>query len=317
MYDELMPDVNHRFYPGLLAMLCFLFLACRLPAVAQNNNGYPARVNQNRLKTVMIAESAIATIGLTGLNYLWYRKFPHSRFHLFNDSNEWMNMDKAGHATTAYSISSVQYDMMRWSGVPDRQAVWIGGLTAMAFQTIIEIFDGFSSKWGFSVTDMLANIAGTSLFMSQQLAFNGQRVQLKFSFHHSIFASYNPAELGRNRWQTWLKDYNGQTYWLSVNPASFMGANNSFPRWLNASFGYGAEGMTGGLRNPEVIQGVHLPAFRRYRQYYISLDANFRGLEKSNTRPDLLLSLPAIIKLPFPAVEVSSPDLFKFHGLYF
>ena len=95
---------------------------------------------------------------MIGLHYLWYKKFPHSRFHLFNDNAEWLNMDKAGHATTAYNISALQYNTMRWCGINNNRSAWIGGLTALGFQTVIEIFDGFSQKWGFSTGDMLANI---------------------------------------------------------------------------------------------------------------------------------------------------------------
>jgi hypothetical protein len=70
----------------------------------------------------------------------------------------------------------------------------------MNFQTISEIFDGHSKKWGFSLTDMLANMTGTALLMSQQFAFKGQRVQLKFSFHRMIFPAFNLEELGKNIW---------------------------------------------------------------------------------------------------------------------
>lgn len=285
-------------------------------AVAQNNPA-PNKYNDSRLKAVVISESILTTVGLLGLNYLWYKKFPRSKFHFFNDSNEWLSMDKAGHATTAYNISSMQYNMMRWSGVKNNQAIWIGGLTALAFQSLVEILDGFSTKWGFSTSDMLANIVGTTLFMSQQFAFNDQRVQLKFSFHHTLFANYNPAEFGRNRWQTWLKDYNGQTYWLSINPASFLKTNTDVPKWLNASFGYGAEGMIGAVKNPTEINGKPIPVFKRYRQYYISLDADFKHLNNDNTSPKALLALPQIFKFPFPAIEINKVTPVKYHWLYF
>jgi hypothetical protein len=187
----------------------------------------------------------------------------------------------------------------------------------MGFQTIIEIFDGFSQKWGFSLTDMLANISGTALFMSQQFAFGQQRVQLKFSFHRTIFADYNPGELGRNKWQRWLKDYNGQTYWLSVNPASFIRANTSFPKWVNASFGYGADGMIGGSNNPSVVNGKDVPSFKRYRQYYFSLDADIRKIGNNNNKLELLLAVPAVLKVPFPAIDYNANAPVKFHWLYF
>ena len=55
-----------------------------------------------------------------------------------------------------------------------------------------------------------------------------------------------------------LKDYNGQTYWLSANIWSFNKESN-FPRWLNVAFGYGADGMLYGENNPtnNLLQALH------------------------------------------------------------
>ncbi len=172
-------------------LLVLFFLSRNCKSIAQNNINYND-YNAKRINAIAISETALATAGIIGLHYLWYKKFPHSRFHFFNDSKEWLNMDKMGHATTAYNLCAIQYNMMRWGGLNNNSATWVGGLTAMGLQSIIEIFDGFSQKWGFSTTDMLANIIGTSLFMTQQFAYHEQRVQLKFSFHHYMFAYYNP-----------------------------------------------------------------------------------------------------------------------------
>ena len=303
--------INKRF--AFLLVLLFIFNKSIFSQALHNEQVY----NSNRFKTIVIAESAVTTIGLIGLHYLWYKKFAHSRFHFFNDSKEWLNMDKAGHATTSYNLSAVQFNMMRYAGIKNNQATWIGGLTAFGFQTIIEIFDGFSQKWGFSKKDMLANIIGTSLFMTQQFAYKNQRIQMKFSFHHSIYAKYNPAELGSNNWQRWLKDYNGQTYWISVNPVSFMKSNTKFPHWLNASIGYGADGMTGGSANPSEINGKKIPSFNRQRKYYFSLDANLKNLDSKNLNTKALLVIPEIFKLPFPAIEFKKKNDFKFHWIYF
>ena len=305
----------NELYKYLFSILLICCLSINLNIVAQN---IPQdKFNQARFKTVVITETALTTLGLCGLNYLWYKKFPHSRFHFFNDGKEWLNMDKAGHATTAYNLSNMQYNMMRWSGVKNNSAIWTGGLTALALQTFIEILDGFSTKWGFSITDMLANILGTTLFMSQQFAYNEQRVQLKFSFHKTIYPAYYPSELGKNNWQKWLKDYNGQTYWLSVNPSSFMKTNTAFPKWLNAAVGYGAEGMIGANKNPTEINGKKIPSFDRYRQYYFSLDADVNRIDLSNTSTKALLALPRLIKIPFPAIEFSKHETVRYHWLYF
>lgn len=293
--------------------LIFFYSIASQNCNAQNNNS----VNNSRLTTVVITQSIIATAGLIGLNILWYKKFPKSRFHLFNDNAEWRYLDKIGHATTAYNMSAVQYDMMRWSGVNNKKATLIAGLTSIGLQTIVEIFDGYSKKWGFSKVDMLANILGSALFMGQQYAWGEQRVRMKFSFHKTIYGKYNPAELGANKWQSWLKDYNGQTYWLSINPSSFMKSNTDFPKWLNTSFGYGAEGMIGARTNPLKIGDRSIPEFKRVSRYLFSLDADLKRIENQTLKPNTLLSIPNIMKIPAPTVEFKKGSATSFHWLYF
>ncbi len=283
------------------------------PCHAQNNNNF----NRSRFNTVVITESIVATAGTIALHYLWYKKFPKSRFHLFNDNAEWLSMDKIGHATTAYNFSAVQYDLMRWSGVDNKKAAWVGGLTALGLQTMIEIFDGFSQKWGFSKGDMLANIIGSSLFVSQQLAWGEQRMRLKFSFHKTIYAKYNPAELGANKWQSWLKDYNGQTYWLSVNPASIMSSNTSFPQWLNVSVGMSADGMIGARTNPSKIGNLSIPEFKRERKFLFSADVDLRRIDNAAMNPHALLAVPNAFKFPAPTLSFKKDSPVKFSWLYY
>ena len=309
-------NIPGYFSAKAIALVLFIvFIITVAPPAKGQNADLP--FNQKRFRTVLITETAMTTLTMIGLHYLWYKKFPKSRFHLFNDNREWLGMDKVGHAATAYNVSGFQYDMMRWSGVKNNNAAWIGGLTALGLQTIVEIFDGFSQKWGFSTGDMLANIAGSALFVGQQLSWGDQRVRLKFSFHKTLFSKYNPAELGANKWQSWIKDYNGQTYWLSINPRSFMGGNSSFPNWLNASVGYGAEGMIGARTNPATIGDKIIPGFKRYRQYYFSLDADLKRFNTNTTAPQTLLSVPNGIKLPAPTLEFNKGAGVKFHWLYF
>ena len=307
MSNLLLKIVQYPFF-----ILIFFALIAE-PCHAQNNNNF----NRSRFNTVVITESIVATAGTIALHYLWYKKFPKSRFHLFNDNAEWLSMDKIGHAATAYNFSAVQYDLMRWSGVDNKKAAWVGGLTALGLQTMIEIFDGFSQKWGFSKGDMLANIIGSSLFVSQQLAWGEQRMRLKFSFHKTIYAKYNPAELGANKWQSWLKDYNGQTYWLSVNPASFMRSNTSFPRWLNVSVGMSADGMIGARTNPSKIGNLSVPEFKRERKFLFSADVDLRRIDNAAMNPHALLAVPNAFKFPAPALSFKKDSPVKFSWLYY
>jgi hypothetical protein len=275
------------------------------------------KYNSSRGAGIIISESVLASAVTFGLNYLWYKKFPHSKFHLFNDDNEWLNMDKVGHATTAYNIAAIQSDIFRWSGVKPAPAAAIGSLTALGFMTMIEILDGHSAKWGFSIGDMMANLSGCLLFQGQQWMWNQQRISLKFSYHYTMFAKYYPQELGSNWSERIIKDYNGQTYWLSINIASFLPAKANFPNWLNASFGYGAEGMIGAVKNPSEINGQKIPDFKRYRQFYFSFDTDLYRINDVSYFGKTLLKFNYIFKTVSPTLEWNKEDGVKWHWLYY
>ncbi len=269
------------------------------------------------MRTVILTELASGVAISAGLYFLWYRKHPRSGFHFFNDNAEWLQMDKAGHATTAYNIGSIQYDLMRWCGVKNDASIAIGSITAISYMSIIEVLDGFSSKWGFSKGDMIANLIGAALFASQQKAWNQQRISLKFSFHTTIYAQYYPSELGRNLISRMIKDYNGQTYWLSFNMASFLPSKTDFPYWLNMDLGYGAEGMIGARKNPDSVNGVKIPYFPRYRQFYFSPDADLFRIPSSSALFNTAAYLTRFSKIPAPALEWSKEKGIRFHPFYY
>src|SRR5580692_1375051 len=105
--------------------------------------------NANRMQGTVITEAAVSTAVTIGLNYLWYKHFKRSNFHFFNDNSEWLMMDKGGHAFSAYNITSIQNDIMEWCGVKPQAASLIGCATALGWMAMIELFDGYSSQWGF------------------------------------------------------------------------------------------------------------------------------------------------------------------------
>ena len=249
-------------------------------------------------------EAALYAGSLIGLNELWYKDYPRSSFHFFNDNNEWMQMDKVGHVTTSYYVGRIGIGLYKWSGVKRKKAIWYGGMLGSVYQSTIEILDGFSSEWGFSLGDFAANTAGSFLVIGQELAWDEQRIVFKYSFRQSEFSSYRPDLLGHNFQENILKDYNGQTYWLSVNPASFMSRSSKFPKWLNIAVGYGANGMTGGNFNPPYIDaGGNQVRFDRYRQYYLSLDVDLTRIKTKSKFLRTVFYTIGFIKIPAPALE--------------
>jgi hypothetical protein len=271
-----------------------------------------------RLIGVTVSVGVLYTGTMTGLYYLWYADYPKSPFHFINDSGEWLYMDKIGHITTSYWIGRIGYESLRWSGVKRKNAIWLGGTWGLIYLTSVEIFDGFSEEWGASVPDLAANAIGTGVFIGQQLLIDNQPFIFKYSFHPTEYAQYNPDQLGENFIQQMFKDYNGQTYWLSGNIASFLPAASKFPKWLDVSFGYSGEGMLGAESNPSEINGVPLPKYyERYSQYFLSFDVDLTKIKTHNETVRLLLNLVGYIKFPFPAVEFNRIDKVKWHWMYY
>jgi hypothetical protein len=263
----------------------------------------------------------ITSIGLTSsslvyLNQAWYQQYSTSQFHFFNDNDEWLQMDKCGHALTTYQTGRMMMNAMDWAGYTKKKQVVIGGLSGFAYMSAIEVMDGYSQGWGFSWGDMSANILGSGLAIGQKILWNEQRIQLKFSYSSSSYAQYNTSLLGKSFSEQILKDYNGQTYWLSINPSAFMKPESKFPKWLNIAVGYGANGMIGAANNNMVItdKDGRVLNFNRYRQCYLSLDADLTRIKTKSKVLKTIFSCLNIIKIPFPNIEFSEG---KIKGNYF
>ena len=239
-------------------------------------------------RTIGLTSFAVSsyTITMIGMNELWYKKYDRSSFHFFNDNGEWNQIDKVGHAWTAYTEGLYGMYLYRWAGLPEKKAIWIGGLTGFFFQMGIEVLDGFSAKWGASTGDILANALGSGMIVGQQLAWGEQRILFKLSSRHIDYSVYPQLVqerakdlFGTSIQELLLKDYNGQSYWLSVNPTLFMQTENSFsrvwPKWLCVSAGYSVEAIFGGFENKWTIENelgeeeeVDFTTIERQRQFF-------------------------------------------------
>jgi uncharacterized protein YfiM (DUF2279 family) len=280
--------------------------------------------HSDRVRWVVTGHVVVYAASLTGLSVMWYSNQPRSSFHFFNDDNEWLQVDKAGHFYSAYEIARASHALWNWAGLPRKKAIWIGGLSGLAFQSIIEVLDGFSAEYGFSVGDYVANVAGAGLFIGQQFGWNEQRFKLKFS---STPRSYAEPDLkaraakvyGSSLPEKVLKDYNHQTYWLSANIHTLF-KSEKWPEWLNLAVGYGADGMFGGNSNISRDQNGKIvfdrSDIRRFRQWYLSPDLDFSKIKTKKKGVKVLLLVLDAFKLPAPALELSKGKL-KGHWIFF
>ena len=257
-----------------------------------------------------------STVALTGgsivyLNQAWFQQYSTGKFHFFNDNDEWLQMDKCGHTFTNYQVARVMMGAMDWAGYTQKKQLLIGGLSGFTYMTAVEIMDGYSAGWGFSWGDMCANALGTGMAIGQKLLWKEQRIQLKFSFLSSPYAQYRPNLLGDKQYMQVLKDYNGQIYWLSINPSTFMKKETKFPKWLNVAFGYGANGMLGAFYNNVVVEDESgtVTSFNRYRQGYFSLDVDLTRIKTKSRFLKSVFTCLNVIKIPFPNLELSERKL--------
>lgn len=297
-------------------LLYLFFFHASLSLFAQHNNFFKPSdtLNTKRRNAVVISEAAIGGLTLLGLNQLWYADYERSKFHTIDDNNEWLQMDKFGHVFSSYQLGKFGAQTLRWSGVSQKDQLLYGATLGFSFLTAVEVLDGFSSEWGFSWGDFTANTAGAGLYISQELLWEEQRIVMKYSFHRTQYAAQRPDKLGNGLLEEALKDYNGQTYWLSANVHSFF-KNSKTPKWLNVAVGYGGEGMLSG--NEGLIVDNMLIKQNRQRQFYLSLDMD---LIKIKTDSELLKSIFSVfnsIKVPFPTVEFNGKSGVKFHSVYF
>ncbi len=259
----------------------------------------------------------------------WYSKTEKSKFHTFNDWGEWNQIDKIAHSFNCYFESKWHYDLYKWAGVKEKNAIWIGMLYGNAWQLSIELNDGFQKKWGFSWGDMTMNISGSLLFGIQQYVWHEQRIQMKISAFPVNYSNYNDPQIkeraaklyGTSFTEILLKDYNSMTFWLSVSPGAFIKKPTSkFPKCLEVSVGYGASGMLGGykniwnkndlsgdqsLDNVDPADIINRSDIQRLHRFYISMDLDWTKLPVKKHWAKGLMKVLNIIKLPFPALEIN------------
>jgi hypothetical protein len=265
-------------------------------------------INKKRLRTFIGVSGAVYGLTLVGLNELWYSDSQKQAFHFFNDNAEWKQVDKLGHFYSTFYLSYGTSSALSWCGVKQRKADLWGALTGFMIMLPIEIFDGYSDAYGASSGDLIANAAGSGFYLGQKLLWKEIRIQPKFSYHKTDYPSFRPDDvLGDDFASELLKDYNGQTYWLSFDMDKFI----KFPKWLNLTVGYGADEMVYARDMSNEAAG-----YQAYRQYYIGLDFDLTGIKTRSKFLKTFFAIASAIKLPAPTLEFSSEGT-KFHAFYF
>jgi VanZ family protein len=279
--------------------------------------------NKKRIWLVAGTQAGLWLGSFVALNKLWYDEYPRTSFHFFNDNREWNQMDKLGHVFTTFQVSNISSKMWQWAGLSHKRSVIYGAISGIAYQSVIEIQDAYSAEWGFSLSDMGSNFLGAAMFVAQELTWEEKRIRLKLSFSNHDYPKEVTARyehlFGSTFIERYLKDYNSQTYWVSVNPRSFL-TNSRFPGWLNIAAGYSSDLMLGGRENVWTDkEGVFFDRrdIPRTRRFYLSPDVDFTRIPTNSKLLKTVFQLIGGIKFPAPALELNSKGKFRAHLFYF
>lgn len=225
-------------------------------------------INYARLSSMAGLMLTVNAIAYTYQRHVWYKR-ETTDFHTLDfifDWNKYQQMDKFGHFEDAYFTSDLSGKIYRWSGISGESSVWLGALTGWLWMLEIEVSDGFMADWGFSWGDMLANTVGSGFYVLQQFNYDILGgIHPKISWHKSnawIENRYDPGSL--------IEDYEGMTFWLTVNPHHYFPESwkRNYPRWLaplGIAFGVGAKGI-----------GTNV--FGGYKEYFLGLDVDIRKI---------------------------------------
>ncbi len=172
--------------------------------------------------------------------------------------------------------------------------------------------------------DFTSNTFGAALFTAEELAWDDQRIKLKFSFHHIDYGSRDlnaraDAIYGKSETERFIKDYNAITDWASFDIKSFF-PKAPVPKWFAIAFGYGADGMFGARSNVAKDKNGNITFDRsdikRYRQWYISPDIDFTKIKTNKKGLRFFYSVLSAFKFPAPSIEFSNGGI-KGHWLHF
>lgn len=254
-----------------------------------------ARTNIDPLRAGIVGGALTGLlIGLhLNMTDAWWRE--GAAFHWKNDWDDVLQMDKAGHATAGYMMSYGLGEALMATGVSYDVATVAGGLLGFAYQTYVELEDGYAENWGFSPSDMGANAFGAGLYLAQGWVPALQNFTPKYLY-------VPPSWIDAPRLSTtWIDNYNSSTFWLSANVHNLLPASlrDGWPVWLDLAVGY----------------GVTIDDRERTRHLLLALDYDLvRILPSGGHVWNWLRQSLNFVKLPAPALELTPRP--RFHLLF-
>ncbi len=258
----------------------------------------------NKRKFAIVGGVTALSLGSTYayLETVWW-KHKQTHFHM-DGGKDYLyakNMDKAGHFIGGMFTAQAMKEGFEWAGMKPLPSYLYAGAVGGALQMIIEVKDGFSPSYGFSIGDVAFGTAGSfvPLLKYHYPALDAFTVKLSYYPHYTYYYDIYPqANL--------IDDYMNQTYWLSLSVNDWLPKHSTvekvWPDFLT---------ITGGMSIDETwnqyYKGDYHPDDngKGNFEYFISLDVDWRKILPQHKKATRVLSDALnYIKLPLPALRL-------------
>ncbi len=275
-----------------------------------NNNFYlktPKKIKQYKADPLKLTILGVVGAGVFTGFHIYYSntwwKDKRDYFKYAADGYYARNMDKASHVYTANVFTVATSVAYEWAGIAPGKALLYGALTSIAYETYIEINDGFAPNWGFDWGDMGANVFGAVYPFLQEEIKPLKHINFKWSFKPNWIKSKTAS--GQD---DLLDDYTNMTFWLSVNPMIVFPKSVTkakfYPNFLAL-----AVGMS--IKDASHVSG----SGKAQVEWYLSFDWDVNQLPGKSDFMKKLKKILNFYHFPAPAVKISPEGVW--YGLYF
>lgn len=273
----------------LISICLFLSLVCS--AQVQSNNDTSFFKKWITPKRAVIGGIILQQASSSIIEYYWWW---HERGQPFNINNDgfWNNyslgMDKLGHAYISYMATHSIYEAMNWAGFTEKTSFYTSLGVSFFWALSIEMGDAHT-VWGFSNTDLAANMLGIGYAVLQQKV----PVLNNFNFTFSYFPSRYFMNGDGQNWSL-TSDYDGHCYWLNVNVSELIPKRSriKWPSYFNVSIGY------------STYSNVQDGILNRSRQLNAGFAFNLNHWRPENKGAKAIKNVIRYIQLPGPGVSI-------------
>lgn len=261
----------------------------------------PYKVNPVKMTVLGVVGAGVFTgFHIYYANTWW--KDQRDYFKFAADGYYARNMDKASHIFTANFFTVATSAAYEWTGISPKKALLYGAITSFAYETYIEINDGFAPNWGFDWGDMGANVFGAVYPFLQNEVEPLKHVNFKWSVHPDWLKKKATSQ------NDLLDDYTNMTFWLSVNPMLVLPKSVTKAK-LYPNFLAFAVGMS--IQNASHVTG----SAKAEVEWFLSLDWDVNQLPGKSDFMKKLKKILNFYHFPAPAVRISPSGIW--YGLYF